>query len=134
MSTFLLDFADKIADRDDDVVAGEIEASAFLASSNATGSDFTDENEYCSIPTEIFGNFSAKGFQNTNIIKWMNSIPPRFGRTSDVLDLVIGTEQQQRGMCFENMPIVHVTVHRVDAHRATLYPTEKGMNRSDVHI
>eukprot|EP00536_Pseudo-nitzschia_multiseries_P008395 jgi/Psemu1/66506/estExt_Genemark1.C_2120035 len=109
MSNVLLDFIDKLVDRDDSEDAilqsddeNQLRVNGLASSSSASNATegFDDayvlESEYCSIPTEIFEEFSAEKFRNTNIIQWMHSTPPRFGKSSDVLDLAIGTTEQQQ--------------------------------------
>lgn len=90
MSEVLLDFVDNLVDNSED----EAETSAWLSATN--NNNETDQVEYCSIPTEVFEDFTAEEFSNTNIIEWMHSIPPRFGKTNDILNLMIGTEDQQQ--------------------------------------
>jgi len=108
MSNVLLDFVDRLVGGggDDDFSQDQeemVDTSVWMFASNETGglasstmTTFDNEYEYCSIPTEIFQGFSAEEFRNTKIIEWMHSVPPRFGKTKDVLDLIIGTEQQQQ--------------------------------------
>jgi hypothetical protein len=102
MSGVLLDLADRLAggDSEDGAITTEIsEINDFLphgGNNETIGQDELDDS-FCSVPEEFFDNFAAEEFSNTRIISWMHSIPPRFGHTKNVLDLMVGTEAQQQG-------------------------------------
>jgi hypothetical protein len=49
----------------------------------------------CSIPTDLFEDFDAPAFKNTAAIQWMHDVPPRYGRSKDILLLMEGTEDEQ---------------------------------------
>ena len=66
-------------------------------SNNETGTDDFVEEEFCTVPTEIFDNFTAEEFANTNTIEWMHSLPPRYNHSSNVMDLIAGTDAQKNG-------------------------------------
>ena len=54
--------------------------------------------DYCTMPTELFeANYTGQveSFQNTSVIHWMHTIPPRFGQTNNISALLLGTDQQQ---------------------------------------
>ena len=109
MADILLDFVDNLVNRnndDDGAITTDIvnaEESWWSATGNETDalnySDDDIDGDFCSIPTVLFDNFTAQEFSNTWIIRWMHALPPRRGYSKDVLDLIVGTEEQKRGAC-----------------------------------
>jgi hypothetical protein len=109
MSDILLDFVDRLVGDDDEESTIPPTTTAWLSAINdnitTTSFDFDQLGEedmssgmYCTISSEIFDNkFRAKEFLNTDIIEWMHSFPPRFGKTNDILALLIGTDNEQKG-------------------------------------
>ena len=104
MSDILLDFVDRLVGDDEETTIPPTTTSWLSAinNDNITSSsldfDQLDGNEYCTISSELFDNkFRAKAFLNTDIIEWMHQFPPRFGNTNDILSLLIGTNQEQKG-------------------------------------
>ena len=62
--------------------------------------------DYCTMPTELFeANYTGQvePFQNTSVIHWMHTIPPRFGQTNNISALLLGTDQQQNGTSFKTL-------------------------------
>lgn len=98
MSDVLLDFVDRLVgeDSEDGTISTEVNGLNSWISAGANDTD-TEAANFCSIPTELFEDFTAEEFSNTNIIQWMHSVPPRFGHTKNVLHLMVGTEDQQLG-------------------------------------
>jgi hypothetical protein len=75
----------------------------FAAAAAAATPIPTTTNEYCDIPTDILEPFDTIQFQNTRVIQWMHDIPPRYGKPSDVLLLMTGSQLEQQGerdFCF----------------------------------
>ena len=107
MSDILLDFVDRLVGDDEETTIPPTTTSWLSAiNDNITSSSFDfsgqfdveDNNEYCTISSELFDNkFRAKEFMNTDIIEWMHQFPPRFSNTNDILSLLIGTNQEQKG-------------------------------------
>ncbi len=95
MSNVLLDFVDRLVGDDDSkdgtMTTGINALNSFVGNENVTDS-------FCSVPTEIFENFTAEEFSNTDTIEWMHSLPPRFGHSKNVMDLVLGTNEQKKGV------------------------------------
>ena len=91
----LLDLGDFAADAfDDGITTTEIDS---ILGNNETATDDFVEAELCTAPTEIFKNFTAEEFANTNTIEWMHSLPPRFNHSRNVMDLIVGTDAQKNG-------------------------------------
>lgn len=67
----------------------------FLSATTAPSNIATDE--FCSLPTNILNTFETVAFQNTHVIEWMHAIPPRYGKPNDVILLMAGDEEQQKG-------------------------------------
>jgi len=106
MSTVLLDFVDRLvgsASEEDGDLTTTINAVneawwETAASINGTNNEYDDDaTAFCSVPEVLFEDFVAEDFSNTNIIRWMHTIPPRFGRSDNVLDLMLGTQDQKDG-------------------------------------
>ena len=109
MSTVLLDFVDRLvgsASEEDGDLTTTINAVneawwETAASINGTNNEYDDDaTAFCSVPEVLFEDFVAEDFSNTNIIRWMHTIPPRFGRSDNVLDLMLGTQDQKDGGLF----------------------------------
>ncbi|OEU06366.1 hypothetical protein FRACYDRAFT_254810 [Fragilariopsis cylindrus CCMP1102] len=108
MSDILLDFVDRLVGDDNDeentIPPTTTSWLSAINNDNNTSSSFldfgqldNDNNEYCTISSELFDNkFRAKEFMNTDIIEWMHQFPPRFGKTNDILALLTGTNQEQK--------------------------------------
>ena len=125
MSGILLDFVDgRDASDDDGAITTELDSfwSATNETSIETNATADDDDSFCSAPTEIFEDFTAEEFSNTRTIQWMHSFPPRFNHTKDVMNLMVGTEAQQQGMCYmiccavlcRAHTIVHSSFHASD--------------------
>jgi hypothetical protein len=108
MSDVLLDFVDRLVGDDNEATTIPPTTSVWLSAINdnittSFGSQVGEESEeemeqYCTISSDIFDNkFRAKEFINTDIIEWMHSFPPRFGKTNDILALLIGADNEQKG-------------------------------------
>ena len=104
MSDILLDFVDRlVGDNDEENTIPSTTTSWLSAINDNNTSSFLDlgqldDNEYCTISSELFDNkFRAKAFMNTDIIEWMHQFPPRFSNTNDILALLVGTNQEQKG-------------------------------------
>ena len=103
MSDILLDFVDRLVGDDEETTIPPTTTSWLSAINNdniTTSYDLgqLDDNEYCTISSELFDNkFRAKAFMNTDIIEWMHKFPPRFGNTNDISALLIGTDNEQKG-------------------------------------
>ena len=95
MSTVLLDFVDGL-------VGDDSEDGSMTTGINALNSFVGNENNitesFCSVPTEIFEDFTAEEFSNTDTIEWMHSLPPRFGHSKNVTNLMLGTNEQKKGV------------------------------------
>ena len=91
MSDFLLEFVNGLAGDDDGTRTTEINALNSFAGNDTMLEDF------CSVPTEIFDNFTAEAFSNTDTIEWMHAVPPRFGHSKNVMNLMLGTDAQKKG-------------------------------------
>jgi hypothetical protein len=115
MSDILLDFVDRLVGDNDEENTIPPTTTSWLSAINdniTTSSSFDflgqldnveDNNEYCTISSELFDNkFRAKEFMNTDIIEWMHTFPPRFGNTNDILALLIGTGNEQKGKIERN--------------------------------
>jgi hypothetical protein len=103
MSEILLDFVDGLVggDSEDGKITTEIDS--WWSATNETETEAADDS-FCSAPTEIFEDFTAEEFSNTRIIQWMHSIPPRFDHTKNVMNLMVGTDAQQQGLCIHTLP------------------------------
>ena len=99
MSDILLDFVDRLVGDDNNENENEKEEiTTFLsATNNMNNTAVVVVDEYCTLPPEVFDNFTAKEFNNTSIIDWMHSFPPRFGKTNNIMALLIGSEDEQKG-------------------------------------
>ena len=106
MSDLLLDFVDRLVGDNEEENTIPPTTTSWLSAINDNNTSYfldfgqldNDNNEDCTISSEIFDNkFRAKEFMNTDIIEWMHQFPPRFGKTNDVLALLIGTNQDQKG-------------------------------------
>ena len=107
MSDILLDFVDRLVGDDEESTIPPTTTSWLSAinNDNITSSFLDlgqlDDNEYCTISSELFDNkFRAKEFLNTDIIEWMHTFPPRFSNTNDILALLVGTNQEQKGKSY----------------------------------
>ena len=96
MSGILLDITDQmiVDETNDGVMTTEIDSWYFETDNNETD---VEEDDFCSVPSEIFEDFTAEEFANTNTIGWMHSIPPRRGHSKNVMNLIVGTEAQKQG-------------------------------------
>ncbi len=91
----LLDLGDFAADAfDDGIMTTEIDS---ILGNNETETDDFVQEEFCTVPTEIFKNFTAEDFSNTNTIEWIHSLPPRYNHSKNVMDLIAGTDAQKNG-------------------------------------
>jgi len=112
MSDVLLDFVDRLVGDDNEATTIPPTTTSWLSAINDNitnndggtynvGEESIEEMEqyaYCTISSDIFDNkFRAKEFINTDIIEWMHSFPPRFGKTNDILALLIGADNEQKG-------------------------------------
>jgi hypothetical protein len=113
MSDVLLDFVDRLVGDDNEATTIPPTTTSWLSAINDNittsfgsqvgGEESEEEMEqqyaYCTISSsDIFDNkFRAKEFINTDIIEWMHSFPPRFGKTNDILALLIGADNEQKG-------------------------------------
>ena len=79
---------------EDEIMTTEIDT---IFSNNETEMDDFVEEEFCTVPSEIFNNFTAEEFSNTNTIEWMHSLPPRYNHSKNVMDLISGTDAQKNG-------------------------------------